>query len=210
MISKHARYLVLGLALSFGIASCADSTTAPKPVAPSNGLIGGLLGTVTGLLDIIGQPVDKSVYVLRRTTPLAQPITVTKSIGYNGGTISVPEAGFTMTIPRGAVTSTTNITVTALAGDRVQYDFGPHGFVFQAPVKVNQSLDGTYAVNKNVSYEAVYYGPSSNTNLLTKLVDLVLEVLKVVVDPLTNSASFDVRHFSGSLVSSGRMDAGGY
>ena len=210
MITKQVRHLVLGLALSIGIVSCADAPTSPRPTAtPSNGLIGGLIGTVTNLLDIIGQPVDQSVYVLRRQTPLAQPITVTRNIGYDGGTISVPGTGFSMSIPRGALKYTTPITVTAVAGDKVQYEFGPHGLTFAQPVHVTQSLEGTYAQNKSVSYEAIYYGQSGSTSLLTKLVDVVLEVLKAVVDPITNSVSFDVRHFSGYLVSSGRMDSDG-
>ena len=213
MITKHVRYLALGLALSVGLASCADAPTAPKPIAPpSNGLISGLLGVVKAVVDIIGQPVDKSVYVLRRQTPLAQPVTVTQNVGYEGGTISIPSTGFTMTIPRGALRTTTPITVTAVAGDRVQYEFGPHGLTFAQAVSVKQSLDGTYSQNKNVSYEAIYYGPGeSSGGLLSKLVDVVLEVLKAVVDPNSNSVSFDVRHFSGYLVSSGRMDTdGGY
>lgn len=211
MITKHTRHLVLGLALVAGIVSCADAPTAPSsrpaPSSSSKGLIGSLLGTVTSVLDIIGQPVDQSVYVLRRKTALAEPITVTKTIGYYGGTISIPAAGFTMTIPQGALKYSTPITVTAVAGDKVQYEFGPHGLVFAQSVKVSQSLDGTYSLNKNVTYEAIYYGTSTSTSLLTKLVDVVLEVLKAVLDPNSNSVSFDVRHFSGYLVSSGRMDA---
>jgi hypothetical protein len=213
MFTKYMRHLVLGLGLVVGIVSCADSPTAPKAATPSKGLIGGLLGgvigTVTNVLDIIGQPVDQSVYVLRRKTALAAPITVTKTVGYYGGTISIPDAGFTMTIPQGALQSATSISVTAVAGDKVQYEFGPHGLVFGQNVRVRQSLAGTYALNSNVSYEAIYYGTSS-TSLLSKLVDTVLEVLKAVLDPTSNSVTFDVRHFSGYLVSSGRMDSGGY
>jgi hypothetical protein len=111
-----------------------------------------------------------------------------------------------MTIPRGALSSTTAITVTAVAGDKVQYEFGPHGLLFSQPVKVQQSLTGTYSVNQNVSYEAIYYGTQSSTSLLSKLVNVVLEVLKAVLDPNTNSVGFDIRHFSGYLVSTGRVD----
>jgi len=214
MISKKSRHLALFLALAIGVASCAD-VTAPRPQAPgtaSNGLIGGLLGavvkTVTNLVDIIGQPVDKSVHVLRRATPLADDVTYTQYVDVGGGKIVVPRTGLTIEIPYGALRSTTPITVTALAGDKVAYEFGPHGLTFQKPVRVTQSLNGTFAENKTVSYEAIYFGPSNDGGLLGGVLGLVLEILDIDVNRTSNSAGFDIRHFSGYLVSSGRMGDG--
>lgn len=198
-------------ALAIATTSCADITApAPAPATqPSNGLIGGLLGglinTVEDVLGILGQPVSQSVHVLKRTTPLAEPITVTQSIGYYGGTIKVPEAGLTVIVPRGAVYYNTKITVTALAGDQVAYEFGPHGMTFYKPLQVKQSLEGTYAENSNPDYEAVYYGPTKDGGLLGDLLGVVLELLNVNQNTATNSLDFEVRHFSGYLVSSGRM-----
>lgn len=219
MISKKSRHIALVLGIAIGLASCAD-VTAPRPQAPaaaSNGLIGGLLGAVVqvvkNVLDILGQPVEKSVHVLRRSAPLAQDVTYTQSVGVAGGKIVVPRTGLTIEIPYGALRSTTPITVTALAGDKVAYEFGPHGLTFQKPVRVTQSLSGTFAENKTVSYEAIYFGPSSDGGLLGGLLGLVLEILHVDVNRYSNNVGFDVRHFSGYLVSTGRMsdgDGGGY
>jgi len=220
MNSMKFRQLALFLALAIGVASCAD-VTAPRPQAPaaaSNGLIGGLLGgvinTVSNLLDILGQPVDKSVHVLRRSTALAEDVSYTQVVGVARGKIVVPKTGLTIEIPYGALKSATPITVTALAGDKVAYEFGPHGLLFQKPVRVTQSLTGTYAENKTVSYEAIYFGPSNDGGLLGGVLGLVLEILNIDVNRTTNSVGFDVRHFSGYLVSTGRMSSddgnGGY
>ena len=71
--------------------------------------------------------------------------------------------------------------------------------------RVTQSLGGTYAENKNVSYEAIYFGTSTDNSLLGGLLGVVLEILHIDVNSVTNSVGFDVRHFSGYLVSTGRM-----
>ena len=82
---------------------------------------------------------------LQRTTPLAAPITVSKVIGADGGTLSIPEAGVTVTVPRGALAQTTTITMTARAGSLVAYDFAPHGITFAKPLVFSQQLRGTNA-----------------------------------------------------------------
>ena len=75
-------------ALAFGalaLVSCGTDqpTGVPRldvssaPDAPS----ASLLGALTSLLSVDG---------LQRTTPLAAPITVTKAIGVDGGTLAIP------------------------------------------------------------------------------------------------------------------------
>ena len=104
------------LALALTLAACsADQVVAPTqmkaaPSGPDASLLGGLLGTVTGVLNLTTNE------AVERTKPLAAPITVTKEIGYYGGTLSIPEAGVTVTVPRGALMRTTTITMTARAG----------------------------------------------------------------------------------------------
>ena len=220
MIRKKSRHLVLLLALAMGVASCAD-VTSPRPQASasaSHGLIGGLIGivvnTVDNLVDILFKPVDTSVHVLRRSTALEKDVSYTQTVGVYGGRIVVPNTGLTIEVPYGALKSPTAITVTALAGDKVAYEFGPHGLLFAKPVRVTQSLTGTYAENKDVSYEAIYFGPSTDVSLLGGVLCLVLEILHIDLNKTTNSVGFDIRHFSGYLVSTGRMSGdnadGGY
>ena len=114
MSSSIRRIGAVVLALSLAACS-ADQIAAPTqmkaPAAdPSASLLGGLLGTVTGVLNLTTND------AVQRTTPLAAAITVTKQIGYDGGTLSIPDAGVTVTVPRGALMRTITITMTARAG----------------------------------------------------------------------------------------------
>src|SRR5579872_342887 len=127
--------LVLVASVGAVAASCAtsDSPTSPpamKPpaAAPSQSLLGGLLGT------------PEKVVGLQRLTPLAAPITVSKNIGILGGTLSIPQAGLTVVVPPLALSSTKTISITAVAGSTVAYEFSPAGTKFLLPLVATQSL----------------------------------------------------------------------
>lgn len=81
--------------------------------------------------------------VLRRTTPLAEEVSRTETIGPEGGRINLE--GVTLVIPSGALTSETEITVTAPAGDAVVFLFGPHGLQFRRPALIRVDVEGTTA-----------------------------------------------------------------
>src|SRR5687768_12792454 len=100
---RRTRALALGLVLlgSLALGSCAESPTTPAAPA-SESLLGGLLG---------GSTVD----VVKRTTPLASDEVVSRTIGIQGGTIYLPQAGLVLLVPPGALASPTTITVTAPA-----------------------------------------------------------------------------------------------
>jgi hypothetical protein len=187
-------------ALALGVvtlASCAgDAPTAPPQLAssgPSTSLLGPLLGVTTSLLSLDG---------LQRTTPLAAPITVSKAIGSAGGTLSIPAAGVTVVVPKGALTSTTTITMTARAGSLVAYDFAPHGITFAKPLQFKQSLKGTNA--SLLTAPLLSLGYYSDAGLLTKTGGLVSELLGGVVDVLSWSFQSSIPHFSGYIVTCGR------
>lgn len=69
--------------------------------------------------------------------------TVLALIGPDGGTLSLPEADFSMTIPAGALVIPTTITVVAKGGPYVVYDMLPHGLKFLQPVTAVQGLSTT-------------------------------------------------------------------
>jgi hypothetical protein len=77
---------------------------------------------------------------------------VSALIGVDGGTLSLPGSDFSMTIPSGALSGPTTITIVAKAGPHVAYEMLPHGLNFLKPVTavqglVNTSLYGTPSAN---------------------------------------------------------------
>ena len=180
---------------ALALASCGgEHPTLPQlqqsaPEAPAADLLGG----VTSLVGMNG---------LQRTTPLAVPITVSKAIGADGGTLAIPEAGVTVTVPRGALAATTTITMTARAGTLVAYDFAPHGITFAKPLVFSQQLRGTNATL--LSAPLLRLGYYENANLLTKTGGLVSELLGGTVNTLTWTFTSTIPHFSGYIVTCGR------
>jgi len=180
---------------ALALASCGgEHPTLPQlqqsaPEAPAADLLGG----VTSLVGMNG---------LQRTTPLAVPITVSKAIGADGGTLAIPEAGVTVTVPRGALAATTTITMTARAGTLVAYDFAPHGITFAKPLVFSQQLRGTNATL--LSAPLLRLGYYEDANLLTRTGGLVSELLGGAVNTLTWTFTSTIPHFSGYIVTCGR------
>jgi hypothetical protein len=178
------RAVLLGaLIVSFG---CSDLPTAPTPeVAPSNGLLGDLVGVVTGTVDgVVKLATAVLSPVFEREEPLRYDEVVTQTIGRDGGVIRLPRAGLTVTVPRGALTSPTRITVTAPAGDLLGYEFAPHGLQFKKPVTLTQEV-----TTPEGGLEVIYFDGELQPTV---------EVLEVL--PVASSETYAVSridHFSG-------------
>jgi hypothetical protein len=187
------------LALTLAVAACsADSATAPATLSAqsavsSNDLLGGLLGTVTNVLGL-------TVNGIQRKTPLAAPITVTKTIGWEGGYLSIPEAGVSVIVPVGALSSPTQISMTARAGSLVAYDFAPHGVTFARPLVFTQNVRMTNAGLLS-SLKLGYY---SDPSLLGATTAVVSELISGVLSTLTGTFTAQIRHFSGYVMTCGR------
>jgi hypothetical protein len=180
-------------------AAAALAACAADPVAPGLDLEfrGGVL------------PKPAKIKVLKRTPPLkadeTKSLTITPS---RGGTISLPEAGLTVTVPAGAIrTGTLTITVRALAGKSVNYDFQPHGTVFARPLTISQDLGKTsWKQLGNVTLYGGYYpGEVDDANSLATITEsfpvrIITDAKKVV------RATFDIWHFSGYVLTTGRAD----
>jgi hypothetical protein len=194
MFTGLKRTVVVLLLTGVGVLACRDSTAPSASLASRTAVLTSKTSTTN------------KVYVLRRTTSLPKDITVTAKIGYSGGTLSIPDGGLTVTIPKGALLFTTSISVTAVQGKAVAYIFGPHGLFFLKPITITQSLNNTYAVNGNPAYRGAYFTdqPSSWQDYIAT----ALELLTTTYDQTSNTASFGVVHFSGYLMSSGAADGG--
>jgi hypothetical protein len=190
-----------GIALGLVLASACSTeqptapATAPaiQPTAQSADLLGSV-GTLLGDLHLVTG--------LKRTTPLAAPITVSKTIDSRGGVLSIPQAGVTVVVPYGALTRATTITMTARAGYLVAYDFAPHGITFARPLVFTQRLSGTNASLLSAPFlKLAYYNDPS---LLGALTATVSELIGGVSNLLTWTFSAPIKHFSGYLVTCGR------
>jgi hypothetical protein len=168
-----------------------DSPVAPEStLAPTAAASASLLGLSS-----------TTVTALQRTKPLAKPISASAYIGALGGKLAIPDAGIIVVVPPLALTSTKLVTVTALAGSNVAYEFAPHGTTFLVPLVVTQDLRNTEARSGGLINPLslfVGYFPDDK-NILS-----VTELLNLNVNLLSQTAVFTVTHFSGYIVASGR------
>jgi hypothetical protein len=192
-MSKHVR--IFALLMAAALAAC-DSTLPSGEIRTSPG----------PQLDVYDPAIEVSV--LQRTTALSRNYTASAVITRSGGTITIPEAGFSIAFPSNAVKGQpTLITVTALAGSNVAYTFEPHGISFHNAPMITQDLRGT-EVFQNTSLrdqlEGAYFPELSDLGNGTARIK---ETRPTVVDVNGWKMKFNVQHFSGYLAAAGR---GGY
>jgi hypothetical protein len=188
---------LLAVASLLVVASC-DSATAPAPIPSSNSANHLLLA------------VPQTVKVVTRNTVLASPVTASATIGLLGGHINMPSVGLKVVVPPLSLTRSTKITVTAVAGKQLAYEFEPHGTRFLVPLIVTQDLRNTSAsgsgglLNSLLS-GGIFAGYFASTTDLNQSggTALVSELLGVVLNLSSQSATFTVFHFSGYLVAMG-------
>jgi hypothetical protein len=194
--------LVAAVAVSVTLAACGatDSTaptapaSAPKvaPDAASTNLLTGLLGSPTNITPV------------HRNTPLTKSITVSKRIGLLGGTIAIPGAGVTIVVPPLAIPVAKTISVTAMAGNNVAYEFAPHGLKFTLPLVMTQNLSKTDASGGLLGLLDLRVGYFPDSSKPTS----VTELLGVQVNLLNQTAITTLWHFSGYIFAGGRSSDG--
>jgi hypothetical protein len=177
------------------LSACSDAAGPQRPAAVPHAAHAGLLSGVGSLLSSL-----ITTNGITRQQPLAADISVSATIGSAGGVIEIPAAGLRLTIPAGALSAPTAITATAVAGRLVAYEFAPHGLVFAAPVKFQQSTAGL-----NVGLITIVQG-----GYFLSRSDLDQTAGTAVVQELLNATiglgqiSFTIKHFSGYMPASGR------
>jgi hypothetical protein len=189
---------LLGVVAVSAVAGCGDhsETTGPASV---NGKAANRV--------ILASPT--SVRVITRNTPLATAQSASATIGAFGGQLSLPGAGLSVVVPPFALSSPVTLTVRAVAGNQVAYEFEPHGTRFTVPLIVTQNLVGTSAYRSGIlnrSLVAGYFASLSDLNPLAGMAT-VSELLGTSVSLLAKTATFPVFHFSGYLIATGRESA---
>lgn len=195
--------LLATLALASGCADAPDASPLATDGAALEGRYQALVGTVATA------EAGERVEILRRKTALKHGIRVTATIGIQGGTLPIPEAGIWVVFPAGWLPlepgESVRVSVSSLPGDRAVYLFEPHGLQFAQPVWIYQDIRKTEAFRNPAQLSALRgaYFPDASF-LGTDGTALVQEIRATEVDGIGGMVRFPVDHFSGYLLTSGR------
>lgn len=186
--------------VAFAAACSSDLVSAPEaPVSQYKAVKWSVAGLLKTLIPMAP---------LTRDVALAAPITRSFIIGRDGGKIEIKETGLRIDVPSGAIAEESlRITVTALPGAGIAYDFQPHGTVFLKPLEFEQDLNDTSWDKPGFKGTLLggYFADASQLNALEGGLALLDELFSVTLK--SNRASFDIHHFSGYMVSGGRQQA---
>lgn len=207
--------LTLGVTIALSCSSDIAPTGPMAPVAAQDGLISGLLGTVTGLLGSVLKVIVGVVYpdgidvraVKWAPSHVNQVRSVSGTIGFYGGTLSIPGSDFTITFPRGALSTTTTITITSDASGYVSYDMQPHGITFATPVIVTQQLRNTSVYGTSQAWNSFgAYFPQDLLDLSGILKASETTTTTIYAAPsgsLPEIQTWQLKHFSRYMLASG-------
>lgn len=191
MRAQWVRVSGVALILSVTIAACGgDRATGVQPVS-------------TALKKMKMKSLPDTVTVATRLVPLEQELSASAVIGPAGGTLQLPEAGLRVTVPRNAVATDVTFTVKALPGAMLAYEFGPHGTVFRTPLRVEQDIKEVL-LPADESVVAGYF-PEQDDLLVDEVVGTINEKLPAQLDVAGSKVRFDVSHFSGYLIATGKQ-----
>jgi hypothetical protein len=135
--------------------------------------------------------------------------TVSTMVGPDGATLSLPGADFSMTIPAGALSAPTAITIVSRAGSYVVYDMLPHGLRFAVPVTAVQGLSTTagYGTSASNNIRSAYLSQANEQVAFDGSVSPVeLEAATTYyygAEPVAETHSWIVNHFSRYILISG-------
>lgn len=198
--------------------SCADYSPTAPPQAPAqaqDGLLSGLLGTVTDLLGsvirVIGFVSDPNgipvTGVKWASSHVNEVRSVSATIGVNGGTLSIPGSDFSITFPYGALSQPTSIKIISDGSGYVSYDMQPHGLRFNKPVVVTQRMRNTSVYGTPLALNSFCaYFPKDLLDLSGILTALEIETTTIFANPNTGQPeveTWQLNHFSRYMLASG-------
>lgn len=213
---KFSFRFLSALALAAGGALACTETPTTARFSPQRANVSfARVKATDSLMRVTEVTFSDTALVLKRLVPLATNLSQTAIIGPAGGSIKLDGAGAKIDIPAGALAAPTSITMTALAGYSVAYEFQPHGLTFAVPVKVQQTIAGTWAATYPrllAGMHGSYYDQASLESAFIDRVGFLAHVKEHQIGYLESNASqikFYIGHFSGYLVSCGREGDGG-
>jgi hypothetical protein len=221
--SRFVRSSLLVLS-AFVALSCSDNSptapatatvTAVRAGTTQDALLGGLLG---GLLKVVASVVgfvpnaNVNVHPVAWNSSYAKVShTVSGTITQWGGTLTIPQADFTITFPVGAVSQPTVITITSDA-NYAAYAMYPH-MTFAKPVVVTQRLRNTVVYGKPLPSPIFgAYVDKPLLDLLGNLLGTVFNALEIELSAtlfvpgsstLPEITTWTINHFSRYMLASG-------
>ncbi len=191
--TRQMARVLTGIAAAATVAAC-SMETATSPVSDVGGEISA--NVLPGG--------ERSALALSRTSPLTNELRASARFTSKGGTLTIKELGVTLTVPKGAIPrDTMTITMTALPGAMVVYEFAPHGTVFRTPLILSHKLKGTkYDPTKDGRFGG-HFTDRSKVDNLKRLVRITEAMSPFIAN---GSFNFNIGHFSGWMVSTGFAD----
>jgi hypothetical protein len=185
------------------ISSCADSAMR-SPTAPPDASLD--VNSRTSNTGSSGHAATSDLKALWWKKGHQDVIRVSKRIGVEGGTISIPVTGLTIVFPAGAVKQ--EITITVTSDDKyVAYKMEPSGTQFGKDVVVTQLLSFTELAGAPLRTQLfAAYIADDNAKLTGKIPVLEIEPSTTSISPLTGLPEAEVwviRHFSRYMLASG-------
>jgi len=191
----------------FVITSCSDSSVA-GPTAPINAVADkGTTATIQTPAPL-SSPTDGKGLELRAAwwEKRHKNVRVRQTITRDGGTISIPETGFSMVFPAGAVAAPVQITVSA-DEKYVAYRFEPSGQQFNKDVVITQSLAATEFKGQPLRSQLLIAYIDDNVKLSGKVPVLYTVPSNTIFSPLSprvpQAQVWFIKHFSRYMLASG-------
>jgi hypothetical protein len=203
------------LLVAGAVLACADAPTTSRISPRSADVSFARIKATDSLMLVTDVTYSDTSLVLKRLAPLAADISVSATIGQGGGSIVLQGAGGKIDIPPGALSQPTLITMTARAGLDVAYEFQPHGLTFAQPVKLQQTIKGTWAEAYPALLKGMHGSYYGQVSLDSAWIDPGKYLAKVDENQLgyleanASQIKFYINHFSGYAVSCGFSDAKG-
>jgi hypothetical protein len=205
-MSSHRAFRYLALAVSAAaVISCGDYAGITSPtqskLLPPTRIVGAPFAFVSS------GSLAKAVKWGPSHSKVDQ--TVSTMVGPDGATLSLPGADFSMTIPAGALSAPTTITIVSRAGSYVVYDMLPHGLRFAVPVTAVQGLSTTagYGTSASNNIRSAYLSQANEQVAFDGSVSPVeLEAATTYyygAEPVAETHSWIVNHFSRYILISG-------
>jgi hypothetical protein len=204
--SRALRSFVLGSSAFFAL-SCGDPSHVTGPPVSTATLLPAAMRVTASFVSLGTGTKARAVRWGYAHSKVEQ--SVSAMVGADGGTLSLPGADFSLTIPAGALAGPTAITVTAKAGPFVAYEMQPHGLRFMKPVIALQGLrtTATYGTDPGNSIRSAYLpegAESIDANDLAAPVEVEASTTVLYgAKPVAESQEWILNHFSRYILISG-------